>query len=277
MRHTRHHFLFMILFILFLILGGSFLYQYLNSSKFQNSLITYNQTEQNSCHINIVKPTIVLRMDDVRAYSKQTIPLADEIINRNLSVVLGVIPENLEKDANIKGYLIKVKENPNVEISEHGVKHNEEDINLTEESLLEGYTKIQRLIGLLPITYIPPYNKINLSSMEIVSKYFKVISTKEGILKEGEKIAEIGYTTSTYDYFENKINPTNDVIEECKKSLENTNLCVITIHPQEYASDINNPSDLSKEKFNEFKNMLDKLQELNAKFYTFKDLVVCSN
>ena len=47
------------------------------------------------------------------------------------------------------------------------------------------------------------------------------------------------------------------------------------MHPQEYATDINNPVDLSEEKFQEFKLMLDKLQELNVRFSTFKDLVAC--
>lgn len=239
--------------------------------------ITYNQSEHHSCSIIISEPTIILRMDAVRAYSVQTPILIDEILNRNLSASLGVIPLNLEKDKKIINYLLKIRKNPNIEIAQHGTNHNESDENITEEILLEGNTKIQKLIGVKPITYIPPHNKLSRESREIVSKYFMIISGKEGILKEGENIAEIGYTAETYNYQKNQYIPTEETINECKLSLEKINLCVITIHPQEYSSDINNPNDLPKERFEDFKEMLDKLQELNARFSTFNNLVVCSD
>lgn len=277
MRHTRHHFLFMILFFLFLILGGSFLYQYLNSLRFQNSFITYNQTKHHSCYINIEEPTIILRIDDIRAYSTLSPYLIDEIINRNLSASLGVIPKDLEKDRILQKYLLNIRENLNIEIAQHGTNHNESDINITEDVLLEGDIKIQELLRIKPVTYISPFNKISEKTRDIISKYFRVISGEEGILKEGEKIAEIGYTVETYDYSRNQTVPTEQIIEECKLSLDKTNLCVIKIHPQKYAVNINNPVDLSPKKLQEFKLMLDKLRELNAMFSTFKDIVTCSD
>ncbi len=275
MRHTRHHFLFMILFFLFLILGGSFLYQYLNSLRFQNSLIIYNQSQHQSCYMTIIEPTIVLRIDDVKAYSILTPYLVDEIIGRNLSAILGLIPSDLEKDKKIQEYLLEVRENPNIEIAQHGTYHNESDINISEEELLSGNIKIQETLGVKPITYIPPYNNVTTEAKNVISRYFKIISGEQEILKEGKKIAEIGYTTTTYLYTQNQTTPIEQIVEKCKQSLDKTNLCVVILRPQEYSTDINNPVDLSSEKFEDFKLMLDKLQELNAKFSTFKDIVTC--
>ncbi len=253
-------------------------YSYFDNSggNFDN-FITYNQSQHQSCHINIIEPTIVLRIDDIRAYSILTQYLVNEIINRNLSATLGVIPYNLEKDKILQKYLLNIRENPNIEIAQHGTYHNESDINISEEELLSGNIKIQETLGVKPITYIPLYNNVTTEAKNMISKYFKIISGEQEILKEGEKIAEIGYTTTTYFYTQNQTNPIEQIVEKCKQSLHKTNLCVVALHPQEYSTDINNPSVLSKEKFEEFKLILDKLQELNARFSTFKDIAACSD
>ena len=251
---------------------GTYFYYFDSNNKF----VTYEQRYHNSCFINAVEPTIILRMDDVRAYSKLTKPLVDEILNRNISVVLGVIPIDLEKDKNMNKYLNQIKINPYVEIAQHGVYHNETDKSITNDSLIEGYGKIQKVLGVLPVTYILPYNEVSLESREITSNYFRIISGEQGIIKEGEKIAEIGYTEKTYYYDKNESVPIDTIINKCDESLRNTNLCVIAIHPQEYATNINNPTILSEERFEEYKTLLNELQKLNANFSTFNDIVTCS-
>lgn len=237
--------------------------------------IIYNQRESNSCLINTAEPTIILRMDDVRAYSRLTKPLIDEIIKRNISVTLGVIPEDIEKDFGMISYLRGIKGNPKIEIAQHGNHHDESDHNITEASLLEGYAKIQKVLGVVPITYIPPNNKISAESKDIVSDYFGIISSGGNIIRGGGKMAEIDYTEATYLYNKNEPVPVKKIIDYCKQDLIKTNLCVITIHPQEYATNIDNPIMLSYDKFKEFKGLLDGLQELNANFSTFNDVVYC--
>lgn len=128
-------------------------------------------------------------------------------------------------------------------------------------------------LGFLPVTYIPPYNKLPSEAVDIISKYFRIISGTSGMLKEGN-IAEIGFTTETYNYNKNENVPIETIISDCKKSIEKTNLCVVVIHPQEY-KDESNKKEISPEKFRQFKEMLDKLQQLNATFSTFKDTVYC--
>ena len=252
---------------------GAFYFTFLDNDK----TIIYNQTQSNSCHINAAEPTIILRMDDVRAYSKLTKPLVDEIISRNMSVTLGVIPKNLENDRSMIKYLIEIKTNPKIEIAQHGNLHEELDKNISEESLLDGYGKIQHIIGVVPVTYIPPYNEVSLESKEIISNYFRIISGEQGIIKEGEKMAEIGQTIATYYYTTNEVVPIERIVSKCDESLSKTNICVVNIHPQEYATNINNPTILSDERFEEYKRLLDELQNLGAKFLTFNDVVSCSS
>jgi len=238
-------------------------------------LAVYNpEVRADYCTINTPYRTIILRLDDVRAYSKLTEPLVDEILKRNSSVTLGVIPRNLEKDKAMIKYLQEIKENPLVEIAQHGNYHNESDIEINETYLLEGYLKIQEKIGVSPVTYIPPFNEISWESKEAISKHFKIISGEQGAIREGY-VAEIGYTEETYWYDKNISAPLQTVIDGCEKSLEKTNICVIAIHPQEYAININNAVELDTEKFIEFERLLNGLQELNASFANFKDIVRC--
>ena len=230
--------------------------------------IVYNSTESYSCHITITEPTIVLRMDDVRAYSIPTPFLVNEILRENLSVTLGVIPKDIDKDLKIKKYLMSIRENPKIEIAQHGVYHAESDIHIKEKDVIVGNEKIQRILGVQPITYIPPFNKINQSSKIFIEKHFKILSAKE-VLKEG-KIAEIGKTIGTYDYLKSVDISNEEVYYKCKNSLENTNICVVALHPQEWGKE-------KLENFDDFKDLLTKLQSLNARFSTFKELVNCYN
>ena len=275
MRTTKLWFGLLILFFFIVISLSPFGIRYFITTE-NERIITYNQTESNSCHINTVEPTIILRMDDVRAYSKLTAPLVNEILDRELSLTLGVIPKDLEKDYSMIRYLQEIKDSPYIEIAQHGNEHDEDDINITNESLLEGYGKIQRVLGVVPVTYIPPYNDISEESKEIISNYFRIISKDGEVVKEGEKVAEIGQTIATYDYTTNEIVHIEKIILKCKESLDKTNVCVVNIHPQEYAYDINDATILSKERFEEFKEMLDELQKLDAEFKRFTDVVMCS-
>jgi hypothetical protein len=257
--------------------SNNFYYESLFRNKeIKNYDLTLNSLDKinNSYSLNMPKePTIILRIDDVRAYSTTSKPLIDEIIRRNMSATLGVIPRDLEKDKKIPDYLIEIKENSLIEIAQHGANHNESDINISEETLLEGNKKIQEIIGIKPITYIPPYNNISEESKEMIGDYFSLLSGDQDILKN-DKIPEIGYTVSTYSYTTQQIVSNKEIISKCKQSLEKNNLCVVMIHPQEYSSDPNNPKEISPERFNDFKEMLDGLEKLESNFGTFKDLLI---
>jgi hypothetical protein len=239
-----------------------------------DQITIYNQSEHHSCHITLTEPTIIIRMDDVRAYSYPTKYVVDEVLSKNMSIVLGVIPEDIEKDVNMRKYLISLKNNPKVEIAQHGVNHDEGDLFVSEDQIIHGSTLIQENIGVQPVTYIPPYNKIDDSVLLGLEKHFKLISSAAPDLKEGE-IAFLGQTVQNYDYeLSQEVNMDN-IIDGCKRNIEMYNFCVVTIHPQEYSSDINHATDISKEKMVRLDNMLKKLKKLNASSTTFNNIVQC--
>ena len=246
--------------------------QNITESIFGKGIVEY--TNSTTCDSSERK--IILRMDDVRAYSIPTPYLVDEVLSRDLSITLGVIPNNLEKDQKMQEYLLKIRKNQNIEIAQHGNYHDASDRSISEENLLDGNKKIQEVLKVIPVTYIPPYNKIEDNAVLTVSKYFKIISSKPGVLKRENGLLEVGGDVETYRYDTKKYVLTNEIVSQCKDSLDKTNLCVIIIHPQEYSTDINNPTDISQERLQEFNNMLDELEKLNAEFETFNEFSQCA-
>lgn len=227
--------------------------------------VSYTTVEHHSCYITVTEPTIILRLDDVRAYSLPTPFIINEVLKRNLSITLGVIPKDLDKDAKMISYLSSLKNIPKIEIAQHGFFHNETDINITSEEMLKGNEIIQRYLGIKPISYIPPNNLISENSVDDISPYFSIITGEHDTFKEG-KIARIGWNTETYDYFNNRSVSIITVVEQCKKAIEKTNLCVVAIHPQEYET---------VEKKQEFINLINNLTQLNTVFVNLKDVVFC--
>jgi peptidoglycan/xylan/chitin deacetylase (PgdA/CDA1 family) len=273
-------FFILIVFALYFInlFGGNIHYQNLWGGEItkydldEHSLQKINQ----SCSLNLPEnPTIILKMDDVRAYSVPIRYLVNGIIKENMSATLGVIPRDLEKDRGMQNYLIKIRNSGNIEIAQHGSDHNESDIQITKESLLEGNKKIQEILGVRPVTYMPPYNNISRESKKIIEDYFLIMSGDQDVLRINN-IPEIGYSIPTYYYSTKKYVSIEEIIQKCQKDLKNKNLCIVTIHPQEYSYDINNARTLSPARLKEFKQMLTELKKLNASYSTYSDLIVCN-
>jgi hypothetical protein len=240
-----------------------------------------------STDMNFAKRTIILRMDEVQGYAWNDvfINLTDEILNRNMSVVLGVIPySNLENDTMALNYLMKIREYPNVEIAMHGTTHSSEEFsNLGENETYNlsknGLDKIYSLLKVTPITFTPPNNSFYgaywASENDVVGIYnekglhdagFVYISAgRYGIdtftYESDEYLNVAGYSTVT-KYTENKsMNPLSGILTDCNKALDLFNTCIILINPADYAG--------SKNNFEGFKLMLDSLSTLNATTGTF--------
>jgi hypothetical protein len=235
---------------------------------------TYGNPQHNSCYITIPDKTIILRMDDVRAFSTITEPVIEEILKENMTVTLGVVPSSIDKDPVIRKFLLETKNNPLVEIAQHGISHNESDIKIDEELLVQGKNKIEKYTLVSPVTYSTPFNSLDSSSEKTLAKYFRIITGEWGVLKEGE-IAQLGHTVSNYAYSQEGETSMDELVERCKISLQRTNYCVILLHPQEFAEDINNPEKLDDKKMEELRIFLQDLKSLNANFLNFKDVVTC--
>ncbi len=227
------------------------------------------------------KPTeraIILRMDDVQGYlwNALVINLTDSMLQKNMSVTLAVIPNrSLNDDVVMRKYLLDKIKNPRIEIAQHGFNHKENEyLNLSEadaynitrsgQDILRNYLRVE------PVTFVPPYDEYNGNTTKAISKLgFKIISAKRGEFQFNENMTYIGFNAETKISNQNNLIPVPDVLNDCRKSLNDRNLCVIIIHPQDYADN----GIINGTKYAEFVNLLEGLKGLNAKSATFKDLL----
>ena len=61
--------------------------------------------------------------------------------------------------------------------------------------------------------------------------------------------------------------PNDVVVADCMRALDEKNLCVVMLHPQDYASG----SRIDEEKYALYVDLLDRLSMLDARFVTFQD------
>lgn len=210
---------------------------------------------------------IVIRIDDIQAFAWQDIStrMIQESLNRGIPPVLGVIPKGLEDDKIIVDFL--KSRSCNIEIAQHGWQHSYyEFVNLTEEQayqrLIAGKSVLQRLFDEKIVTFIPPNNAYSNESARALDRAGFTIISSEGH-------GDFDYSASTYDFPNKRLVPIQDIVEKCDDSLMKKNLCIIMVHPQDYATN----DKFDEEKFDTYLQLLDKLEDLNASFVRMKDLI----
>lgn len=215
---------------------------------------------------------IVLRIDDIQAYGWQDIQIQmmDDALKQDVPLLLGVIPKQLKDDKEL--YYFLKRNSCNLEIAQHGWDHNittggetPEFGNLTEEEayqrIIKGKLILEKLVGGSLTTFIPPNNEYSEGTFSALNKIgFKIISSG------GNEFFD--YTTSTYNFDKETLTPISDVISECQEGLDKNDLCIIMIHPQDYATD----GELDEVKYNNYTELLGDLKELNVSFVKLEDL-----
>jgi predicted deacetylase len=221
---------------------------------------------------------IVLRMDDVQGYYLNTIVmnLTDTVLKYNMAITLGVIPDScIDKDTLIKNYLISKSKDSRVELAQHGYRHYENYSQLNESDAYSvtnlGYKDMVKILKVYPVTFIPPYNEYNENTVKAIAKLnFHILSAGQGEYMLDNKIKIIGYNTLTKYSSQNDLIPIGKVLNDCNASLNQKNLCVVMIHPEDYVSE--DDVHMNQTRYNEFVKLLGGLKSFNAKFTTFKGL-----
>lgn len=213
---------------------------------------------------------IILRIDDIQAFAWRdiSIKMIDEAFGRNMPVVLGIIPKGLEEDKKILNYL--KRNSCNIEIAQHGWENIDDPYapefgDLTEEEaykrIIKGKAVLEKITDEPIITFIPPNNIYSAGTAIALEKTgFKIISS------EGNEYFD--YTATTYDFDVDSLTPVTEIINQCQKGLDKNNLCIIMIHPQDYAVE----GKLDSEKYKNYLELLDELKKLNAGFVKMKDV-----
>ena len=228
------------------------------------------------------KKIIILRMDDVQKYawSNLVMNITNEILKRDMSITLGVIPNGIGQDKNITKYLRAKIKDPRIEIAQHGTNHLEYEYkylngSATYDLALSGFEEMIKTLRIRPTTFIPPNNEYNEHMTEELSKLgFTIISTKDEYKFDGDMF-HIGLTIQT-KYLENEeLVPIKDILSSCNVSIDQKNICVINIHPEDFVYKNGNLDKNKYKKFIKLLNELEKLKKLDIEFKTFKDLIKC--
>lgn len=251
-------------------------------SKIFNNVIEYIPNNS-TCIINEDnKRKIILRLDDVKAgqYHDVTTKIIDEVLSRNMSISLALIPKGLNKDLKFIYWINKVKNNSKVEIALHGYLHEEEEFkDLSEEEAYDRLTKGKQMlidnIQLIPTTFIPPENVYSDGTKEALTKTgFKIISASRNDFGNDKDLFYLGYTAETYDFETKSFFSADKVLKDCDTSLNERGLCVVMIHPQDYLE--SNHRIINQERYNEFLKLLDGIKERNVETKKFVDILNCS-
>lgn len=244
----------------------------ISGAGFQNSTCKFAVPQQKS---------IILRMDDVQAWAWNgiVINLTDTVLSRNMSIALGVIPKNIDRDPLIKNYLLGKSDDPRIEIAQHGTNHEQNEFrNLGGKEAFnrtsEGLQKIAQAFGEYPVTFIPPNNEYNGNTATALSRLgFHVISARNAEYKFDGKIIYAGYTAMAKSADKAELNPVSSVLEACNTALRLNNICVVLMHPQDYAAADKKTVDAGR--YAEFLRLLTGLESTGARFMTFRDLTEC--
>ena len=260
-----------------------------HGDEISNGLSKYYLPDYSKCTIKPPKKRIIiLRMDDLGrpAYYNIIDLMIKEIEKRDLSIVLGVIPEDIKNDNKFLSWADDLAFNPNFEFALHGFSHSlNEFSNLSKSDSLnlisKGVESMKTNLKVNPVTFIPPYNVYSNGTIESL-KYagFKIISAKQDEYSINNNLSFLGYNGKTFEFgSESYFIPYTEVSRECGKSLDDHNVCIIMLHPQDYLvkdSTGKNTKVIDKAKYRQFIGLLDNLQTLKAEFKTFKDLLVCN-
>ncbi len=285
---TKTYFGIMIIVFAFLITGSSIYFKegFDFTPRITGSAILDENIRQStqsiSCSLMPKEKTIILRMDDLGAhhYYNTVVNLTEEILSREMSLTLGVIPEGLEKDRLFIEWISSIKYNDRIEIAQHGYQHTENEfkdksLDDATRSIELGKESIIKNLGISPVTFVPPQNEYSKDvPIALESQAFKIMSAKEGEYKNQDGIYIIGPSAKTFDFGESELIPVNQIMEDCKRDLDLKNLCVITLHPQDYVK-TNSPQFIDENKYTKFIDLLDSLEELDVKYANFNDLLSC--
>lgn len=213
---------------------------------------------------------VILRIDDIQAYAwpDVTKKMIDDALSKQAPLTLAVIPNNLDQDKELIGFL--QKRSCNLEFALHGWDHSDNPAEFANLNYDEAKTKISngiRMLALLGnkkvVTFIPPQNQYSDATLKALNdEDIHVISS------EGD--GQYDYDATTYDFLNNKLNTSDYVLSECSKTFVDSNYCIVMIHPQDYTTN----GEFDQTKYETYLNMIDGFKRNGDSFTTIADMAI---
>jgi hypothetical protein len=222
---------------------------------------------------------VILRLDDVQAYgwTDISITMMEDAFAADMPVVAGTIAKGVSSDPTLNRFF--QKHYCKIEVALHGYDHGiggaityerdgvAEFENLTTYAARRQLSLAMAEINALPVgritTFIPPQNKISEPAKNVLSEYGLYNLSSEGNGVFDYHTATWNFTTGDYVY-------AKQVVADCEARFAAGNrLCVIMLHPQDYAL---SDASLNTELYRDFGWLLSELQRADMQAVTFQDL-----
>jgi peptidoglycan/xylan/chitin deacetylase (PgdA/CDA1 family) len=227
-----------------------------NGFSFNNDPYQYSY-QQSSCKC------VAIRLDDVQDYflTSSQEAVINTIQSANAPLTVGVIANYFGNDTNIVKF-IRNSESPNLEIANHGWNHEDfTKLSRGEQMILihASSAKISELLGVKPVTFIPPFNALNndtaYAARDAGIKYISANTTtapQPFATQSQSGIIQVP-GTSRDDYDNGVWFPFSHAkaMDQIDRSIKAYGFAVVVLHPQEFAV---------KDASNKFKNEVDQTQ-----------------
>lgn len=225
--------------------------------------------------ISIGDKVAIIRVDDVQAYAwgETTRLMIDDALERNIPLTLGIIPKGFSDDVALVAFL--KQRACNLEFALHGWNHQLQEDGVTPEfegldqetataRLTWGVHELRRAFGkdVALKTWIPPQNvQSEGTAVAAFALGFTRLST--------EGTAQWDYDATSYAYDTNEVLPPAQVVAECEQKVIEDGTCIIMMHPQIYADDLNH----NQSRYEAYYlTLLDELVAAGYSFARFEDL-----
>jgi predicted deacetylase len=213
------------------------------------------------------RKTIIFRDDDAQAYFSTDLlkVITDTLITNNIPQTISVVPahingETLGDDPELVEYLNAIKDYPTVELALHGYQHTKNEFGgLTlaqaETNLVAGLAVMSQLLGVTPVTFVPPYNVFNTNTLTACNNLgFTCFSAAAYNEPDAWTEAPAGllHVPTTVDFQDwskdGQFKSSAAIIQEAQKSLDTNDVTVFQLHFWAFG-DTNEPQQLIPENY----------------------------
>lgn len=206
--------------------------------------------------------TIIVRNDDVGAWwsTNNAIYVVDIMRDMGIPQTIGIVPLTsggtieLSEDPTLVNYLVKIKDDSNVEFGIHGYDHgyNEfESLTQTqaEERIRKAKSMVDTTLGIKSSTFIPPYYAYNEAALYAAKKQgVKYFSAGPNAISLGHAFKEyppgLWNVPATTDFVKdwNLVNlyTADEIKKSCQNAIDAYGSCVIVVHHHVFTDASNN-------------------------------------
>ena len=230
---------------------------------------------------------VAFRLDDVQDYwlDDVQIKIMDTFAQNNTSLTIGIVGNYFGHDSKLVNHIKSMNSETNVEIANHGWNHEDfTKFSRNEQSSLMKLTndKIEEIFGLIPDTFIPPYEMINNDTMiAFYENNFHYISSnvtmdKPTHIAKNNVSAHIPATAYTGRLGGMVWLGTNhkQTLSDILVSLQKYGYAVVEMHPQEYSirNGLNYSNSYDTVQIHELGLLIDDLRYDNLKIVTMNEI-----